>query len=35
MHSDNVKTLKLATADLEFFTDYFKNKEKTLETPTK
>ena len=34
MHSDNVEMLKLASAALEFFTDYFKNKEKILETTT-
>jgi hypothetical protein len=32
--SDNVEILKLASAAPEFFTDYFKNKEKTLETTT-
>jgi len=31
--SDNVEVLELASAALEFFADYFKNKEKTLETP--
>jgi hypothetical protein len=33
--SDNVEMLELASAVLEFFIDYFKNKEETLETPTK
>ncbi len=33
--SDNVEILKLASAAPEFFTNYFKNKEKTLETTTK
>jgi hypothetical protein len=35
MHSNNVEMLKLASAALEFSIDYFKNKEKTLENPTK